>query len=193
MDSELEHRSLDTNSALRRDLSDHYPRTLAALFERYGSLVYGLALKLLKHPQEAEDLTQEIFLTVWRKARQNPDAPFLVSHLITLTRSRAIDRLRARSRALKMLSKLGSLSTAEAKPPTPLDQAVSRERSHRVREALSQLPDKQRQLLELAYDQGLSQSQIAERLNLPLGTVKTWTRQGLLQLRRTLAPHLSTE
>jgi RNA polymerase sigma factor (sigma-70 family) len=120
--------------------------------------VYGLALKILANSQEAEDLTQEIFLTLWRKASTNPDCRFFVRYLITITRSRAIDKLRDRTRQLKLVEKVGTMSNDTAPEPTPVEHVSNAERSQRVHHALSQLPEKQRQVIELAYNQGLSQT-----------------------------------
>ncbi|MEM7553276.1 MAG: sigma-70 family RNA polymerase sigma factor [Cyanobacteria bacterium P01_A01_bin.84] len=160
---------------------------LEVLFNRHGRLVYGLALKILGNSQEAEDLTQEIFLNFWRKASSNPDCRFFVRYLVTITRSRAIDKLRARKRHLKLVEKCGTTMSNQVTPnPTPVEQATFAERSQRIGNALSQLPEKQRQVIELAYNQGLSQSEIAKQLNIPLGTVKTCTRQGLIKLKRIL-------
>lgn len=160
---------------------------LSILFHRHSRLVYGLALKILADTQAAEDLTQEIFLTLWRKAATNPDCRFFVRYLVTITRSRSIDKLRARTRQLKLVEKWGQTMTNDAIPePTPIDRASFTERSQRITNALQELPDKQRQVIELAYNQGLSQSEIATTLEIPLGTVKTCTRQGLLKLRGIL-------
>ncbi len=160
---------------------------LSILFNRHGRLVYGLALKILADCQEAEDLTQEIFLTLWCKASSNPDCRFFVRYLVTITRSRAIDKLRTRTRQLKLVEKWGQTMTTEAAPElTPLEQASFAERSGQIHNALAQLPEKQLQVIELAYNQGLSQSEIAKQIDIPLGTVKTCTRQGLLKLKRIL-------
>ncbi|MEB3180411.1 MAG: sigma-70 family RNA polymerase sigma factor [Nostocaceae cyanobacterium] len=176
-----------TDEALFVALQNGDAAALSILFQRYSRLVYGLALKMLANSQEAEDLTQEIFLTLWRKASTNPDCRFFVSYLVTITRSRAIDKLRARTRQLKLVEKWGQTMINETTPePTPVEHASFAERSQRVNHALQQLPDKQRQVIELAYNQGLSQSEIAKQLDIPLGTVKTCTRQGLLKLKRIL-------
>ncbi|NET71602.1 MAG: sigma-70 family RNA polymerase sigma factor [Sphaerospermopsis sp. SIO1G2] len=160
---------------------------LSVLFNRHGSLVYGLALKILGNSQEAEDLTQEIFLTLWRKASSNPDCRFFTRYLVTMTRSRAIDKIRSRNRQTKFMERWGQTMISEATPePTPVEQASFAERSTRIYDALLQLPEKQRQVIELAYKEGLSQSEIAKQINIPLGTVKTATRQGLLKLKRIL-------
>ncbi|RAM49247.1 MAG: RNA polymerase subunit sigma [Hapalosiphonaceae cyanobacterium JJU2] len=176
-----------TDEALFVALKNGDSSALSILFNRHGRLVYGLALKILANSQEAEDLTQEIFLTLWRKASSNPDCRFFVRYLVTITRSRAIDKLRARSRQLKLVEKWGQTMTNDVTPePTPVEQASFTERSQRIHHALHELPLKQRQVIELAYNQGLSQSEIAKQLDIPLGTVKTCTRQGLLKLKRIL-------
>jgi RNA polymerase sigma-70 factor, ECF subfamily len=175
-----------TDEALFVTLKNGDSAALSVLFNRHGRLVYGLALKILANPQEAEDLTQEIFLTLWRKASTNPDCRFFIRYLVTITRSRAIDKLRDRTRQLKLVEKVGTMSNDKTPEPTPVEQASFTERSQRVNHALSELPEKQRQVIELAYNQGLSQSQIATQLDIPLGTVKTNTRQGLLKLKQIL-------
>ncbi len=176
-----------TDEALFVALKNGEAEALSILFQRHGRLVYGLALKILANSQEAEDLTQEIFLTLWRKASTNPDCRFFVRYLVTITRSRAIDKLRARTRQLKFVEKWGQTMTNEITPElTPVEQASFAERLQRINHALHQLPLKQRQVIELAYNQGLSQSEIAKKLDIPLGTVKTSTRQGLLKLKQIL-------
>ncbi|MEA5623757.1 sigma-70 family RNA polymerase sigma factor [Nostoc sp. UHCC 0251] len=176
-----------TDEALFVALKNGDSAGLSVLFNRHGRLVYGLALKILADSQEAEDLTQEIFLTLWRKASSNPDCRFFVRYLVTITRSRAIDKLRARTRQLKLVERWGQTMTNEATAePAPVEQASFAERSAQIYHALTQLPEKQRQVIELAYNQGLSQSEIAQKIDIPLGTVKTCTRQGLLKLKRIL-------
>ncbi|NJM17742.1 MAG: sigma-70 family RNA polymerase sigma factor [Richelia sp. RM2_1_2] len=191
----MEPKQSQSNSSLTSDVTDEAlfaalkngdSAALSILFQRHGRLVYGLALKILVNPQEAEDLTQEIFLTLWRKASTNPDCRFFVRYLVTITRSRAIDKIRARTRQLKLVEKVGKMSNNIVPEPTPVEQASFAERSQKVNHAMSELPEKQRQVIELAYNQGLSQSEIAKKLDIPLGTVKTSTRQGLLKLKRIL-------
>jgi len=175
-----------TDAELFRALKAGQPSALGVLYDRYASLVYKLALRILANPQEAEDLTQEIFLTLWRSGKYNPDRGSLGSFLTTLTRSRAIDKLRSRSTSLKFLQKFGQMMTTETSTPTPFESASLSQRSQYVRDALAQLPDNKRQVLEMAYYEGLSQSEIAKQLNIPLGTIKTWARQALLKLRQNL-------
>lgn len=177
---------LQTDADLCRAMMAGQPSALGILYDRYASLVYRLALRILTNPQEAEDLTQEIFLTLWRSGTYNPDRGSLGSFLTTLTRSRAIDKLRSRGTNLKFIQRWSQMMVTQTSPPTPFESASLSQRSHYVRNALTQLPEKQRHVLELAYYEGLSQSEIAAQLGIPLGTIKTWSRQGLLNLRKNL-------
>jgi RNA polymerase sigma-70 factor (ECF subfamily) len=167
-------------------LKAKHPAALEMIYDRFGGVVYGVALKVLKNDSEAEDLTQEIFLALWHRAAFDPDHPCFVRYLISMTRSRAIDKLRSRGRTLTLIQRWGKTVTAEATSPTPFEQAALTERSQLVREALTHLSDQQRQVIEMAYEQGLSQAEIAQQLNTPLGTVKSWTRQALLKLKPLL-------
>jgi RNA polymerase sigma-70 factor (ECF subfamily) len=163
------------------------PRSaLAALYDRYAGLVYGLALKVLASTSEAEDLTQEVFLTLARSSTYDPARGTLSAYLVTVTRSRAIDRVRFRSRSGRLLERWGSDPSASAVPTSPLEAVALDERRERVRAALATLPETQRRVLELAYFKGLSQTEISAELDAPLGTVKTWSRKGLLSLRALL-------
>lgn len=162
---------------------------LGFLYDRYAKLVYNLAYKILGNSEEAEDITQDVFLTLWRRNSYNPNRGSLSSFLSTMTRSRAIDRLRSRGARLRVLQRLQGIVRAETLP-TPLEQASVGERSQLIREALAQLTETERQVLQIAYYEGLSQSEIAKRLKIPLGTVKTRSRQGLLKLRQTLQDYI---
>ena len=185
-DSSHTNQLLQTDAELFGALKAGQSSALGTLYDRYASLVYRLALRILANPQEAEDLTQEIFLTLWRSGNYNPARGSLSSFLTVMTRSRAIDKIRSRGTNLKFLQRWSQAMVAETPPPTPFEAASLSQRSHYVRHALVQLPEKQRQVLELAYYDGLSQSEIAKQLDIPLGTIKTWARQGLLNLRKNL-------
>jgi RNA polymerase sigma-70 factor, ECF subfamily len=175
-----------TDATLLEDLEAKRPAALGYLYDRYGGIVYGVALKVLQNQPEAEDLTQEIFLSLWQRPVDRAKHGYLLHYLIAMTRSRAIDKLRSRGRKLNLVQRWGQSVIAEAPTPTPVDQAATNERSQQVRQALAQLSAQQRRVIELAYDAGLSQSDIAQQLNKPLGTVKSWTRQGLLKLKQLL-------
>ena len=163
------------------------PSALGPLYDRHARLVYGLALAILGGPDEAQDLTQEVFLSLCTQTAFDPARGTLGAFLTTLVRSRAIDRLRRRGRRVRLLRAQWESAPAPEPPPTPLDR-VSEERSaERVRRALADLPAQERRALEMAYYQGLTQAEIADELGAPLGTVKSWCRRGLVGLKKTLA------
>lgn len=160
-------------------------QALGVLYDRYGSLVYTVALKILKQPTDAEDLTQEIFLNVWKQDKFDPNRANLSTYLCVMTRSRALNRLASQGSYQRSLQRLEWLTTDRTQP-TPLENAALSEQQETVQQALAQLSDQQRQILEMNFYQGLSHSQIAQQLEIPLGTVKTKARKGLLELRQQL-------
>ncbi len=161
---------------------------LGVLYDRYGLLVYRLIYRMLNNSQESEDLTQEIFLSLQVKTKFDPERGSFYTYLMMLTRSRTIDRLRSKRSQGRFWQNIGKLtdSIEQQKSDSPMDIVSTKERSALVKNALQDLAPNQRQVLELSYYEGLSQSEIAKRLNIPLGTVKTHSRRGLLQLRKNL-------
>ena len=160
-------------------------RALAELYDRYTPLLYPVCHRILRNGVDAEDALQDAWLQIWkRSATYEARRGSVAAWLLTVARSRALDRYRSLS------SRRQAEARGEAEPATPaVDPATTAARgqlSQRVREALSQLAPQQRQVLEIAYFQGLSQSEIAARLETPLGTVKSWTRQALMRLRELL-------
>lgn len=164
---------------------------LAALYDRYRTILFGLLLRILHNRAEAEDVLQEVFVQVWQRAASFDAARGKVfTWLVTLARSRAIDRLRAlgsRSRTIEEAARESEIG--ERISDAEID-AISAQRGEIVRRALKQLPAEQRQVLLLAYFNGFSQSEIAERLNSPLGTVKTRMRSAMNKLRETLGSQI---
>ena len=148
--------------------------------------MYGLALAILTSPDEAQDLTQEVFLTLSTTELYDPSRGSVGAFLTTLVRSRAIDVLRRRSRRVRLLHEHWKAAPAPEPLATPLDAVASEQCGARVRQALAELPETERRALELAYYQGLTQAEIADELGAPLGTVKSWCRRGLLTLRKAL-------
>lgn len=173
-----------TDAALVLALRQGDKSALAVLYDRYSRLVYTVAFRILNNGPESEDLTQEIFLNLWQKQTYDPTRSALSSFLSTVTRNRAIDRVRSRSNRRRILK--GMVPQTVPDFSVPVEQASQGERSQRVRAALQNLPEKQRELLWLAYFHGFSQSEIASHTNIPLGTVKSRMRQGLLKLKGTL-------
>ncbi|NJK62220.1 MAG: sigma-70 family RNA polymerase sigma factor [Synechococcaceae cyanobacterium SM2_3_1] len=157
---------------------------LTILYKRYSRLVYTLAMRILQNSQEAEDLTQEIFVTFWQKNNFDATRGSLSSYLCLLTRSRALDRKRSEGSYHRFLQRYQRGETS--RPRMPFEQVTAEEQQGQMQKALAELPESQRQILHMAYYEGLSQSEIAEQMNLPLGTVKTRSRQGLIKLRRFL-------
>lgn len=159
---------------------------LAILYDRHAALVYAIALQLLKNTTEAEDLTQDIFLSLTRECSYDRQRGSLRTYIAIVTRSRALDRLRARSRNQKRLCEQSSDENARVELENPIEDISQLERSHEVRQALQQLSSNEQEVLKMAYYQGLSQSEIATRLDIALGTVKSRSRRGLLKLRQAL-------
>jgi RNA polymerase sigma-70 factor (ECF subfamily) len=158
---------------------------LARIYDRYRVILFGLLLRILNNRQEAEDVLQEVFLQVWRRAAdfdENRGRPF--TWLVTLARSRAIDRLRSLA-ARERVALAGAREESETISDATSDAYRSEQRGL-VTAALAQLPDEQQQPLMLAYFEGLTQSEIAARLGTPLGTVKTRMRTGMMKLRDAL-------
>lgn len=177
--------SSSTDAELLHAIKAGQTSALGILYNRYGKFVYGLALHILKNYQEAENLTQEVFLALQRQDNYDTAAESFRSFLTAMTRSRAFDKLRSRGSPGPTLKHLRR--TISAHPTTsPFERASSSERSQKIQNALAQLSEDQRQILEMFYYEGLSQAEIAQRLNIPPGTVKTCSRLGLLKLRQTL-------
>jgi RNA polymerase sigma-70 factor (ECF subfamily) len=164
-------------------------QALASLYDRYRLILFGLMLRILHSRAEAEDVLQEVFLQAWKKASNYDEArgrPF--TWLVTLARSRAIDRLRSLD-SRERVAQDAAREVVEEVSDAATD-AIRAEQSEVVRRALGELPSEQRRALELAYFEGLTQSEIAERLNSPLGTVKTRMRSGMMKLRETLGQYV---
>ncbi|MDB9526476.1 sigma-70 family RNA polymerase sigma factor [Oscillatoria sp. CS-180] len=158
---------------------------LSILYRRYGGAVYRLALRILRSPDEAEDLTQEVFLTFWQTASYDPSRGTVLVFLLTIARSLALNRLK-RSQAHYRRLLQWQIMRSPNPHSAPFENATLEELSKHVADAMKALPDNQRKVLEMAYYDGLSQSEITRRLNIPLGTVKTRSRLGLLKLRQLL-------
>ena len=159
---------------------------LAQLYDRYRVILFGLLMRILNNREEAEDVLQELFMQVWRRAEdfdENRGKPF--TWLVTMGRSRGIDRLRTLA-ARERVAVAGARDESEAVSDAATDAFRSEQRGL-VTNALAQLPDEQKRPLMLAYFDGLTQSEIAAQLGAPLGTVKTRMRNGMIKLRELLA------
>lgn len=161
-------------------------RALEELYDLYVRPVYSLAVRIVRNHADAEDVVQDVFVQAWRQAsRFDPARGSIASWLLTMARSRAIDRLR-RDRALTTRIREAAIEPGAGRggiADSPEIEVLVGEETRRVRRALERLPVDQRAALELAYFEGLTHSEIASRLQQPLGTVKTRIRSGLLRLR----------
>jgi len=162
---------------------------LGTLYDKTGSYVYGLAFRVLNDSTMAEEVTMDVYMQVWKQAGkfdQGRGNPML--WLTVLTRSRAIDRLRVGKKDREAREPLEEISDERDAEHDPEQRSVYSEQGRIVRQALISLPSEQRIIIELAYFEGLSQSEIAIQIGEPLGTVKTRIRLGMVKLRNLLGP-----
>jgi RNA polymerase sigma-70 factor, ECF subfamily len=177
--------------ALMRRMVEADETALGALYDRWVRSLYSLVLHLLKDPDEAEDVVEETFWQAWRKAGSyEPSRGAVSTWLLTIGRRKALDRLRARKRSREDLigpdRSFADLPSADPDPSVDVEGAELRES---VRQAMNGLPDEQREVIELGYFNGLSQSEIADVTGQPLGTVKTRMRLAMQKLREPLSMH----
>jgi RNA polymerase sigma-70 factor, ECF subfamily len=164
---------------LLRRLSGGDQSALGEFYDLYAGLVNGIALRVLRDATESEDVVQEVFVQIWRQAtRYDPGRGSPEAWICTMTRTRALDRLRRRAARREEPGEAAPATSARPRP----EEALA------VRKALDGLSADQRRALELAYYEGLTQSEIATHLNEPLGTVKTRIRAAMIRLREALEP-----
>ncbi|MFF8535978.1 sigma-70 family RNA polymerase sigma factor [Streptomyces sp. SAS_267] len=175
-----------TDADLARGIVDGDEASLATAYRRWAPLVHALARRSLGDAREAEDVTQQVFLAVWRGARgYRPERGPVAAWLVGITRRKIADALSARTRRTELVGAAGALlvlaDDTRARPEATLDRVV-------VRRELAKLPTPQRRVLHLAFYEDLTQTQIARRTGWPLGTVKSHSRRGMHQLRDCLRP-----
>ncbi len=164
---------------------------LKELYEQCAGKLYGLALRVVVQRELAEDVLQEAFLTIWRSAvdyRASLSPP--LAWLGLVVRSRGLDLLRRRASERAHLTQdldENLADTLEGDAPNPMDTAQASEQAWALHQCMGRLESKQREVVSLAYVRDMSHSELAEQLRLPLGTVKTWIRRGLDQLRLCMA------
>ena len=174
------------DAALVARVADGDVRAFEALYDSYRSQAFGLALRLTRRPGTAEEVTQDAFLTLWRKAGQfDAERGSLSTWLMTFVRHRAIDALRSGARRERSVELEVAAERLEA-PARTHEEVARREESLAARRLVKELPSDQREVIELAYFGGLSQGEIAAEVGIPLGTVKGRSRLALEKLRRSI-------
>lgn len=182
---------LDDDYILMEGIARRDSTALARLYDRHSTVVHSLCLRILKDPGLAEDAMIDVFQELWTRAdRYNAARGTPVAYILTLTRSRALDR--ARMKGAHPAAPLHENSAAHEQPHPdsgPLQAALDDERRTLIRQALETLDPKYREVMECSFFEGLSHTEIALKLQKPVGTVKTYLRRGLIQLRDFLRTH----
>lgn len=179
--------SATNDAALVRQVADRQPEALSELYNRYSPTLLGLARRILGSTADAEEVLQEVFVHVWNHGgRYDPARSSVSTWLVLITRSRAIDRLRSRRVVERTHDAAHQEEPVEHTSPEGADNVFMHERRARVRRELEKLPPEQREVLELAFYKGLTQTQIASQADIPLGTVKTRTLLAMKKLRGAL-------
>ena len=181
---------LEAEIALLRQIAQGDHASLAELYDRFSGVLFSVAYRVLNNQEAAEDVLQDVFIQIWEKAPlYDPSRGKPMTWAITLTRNKAIDRLRSTVRR----NRLGDDLEREAQSQdqfddrSSFDALASEDRGKLVREAMQKLPKDQREAIGLAFFSSLTQTEIAERLNVPLGTIKARIRRGMLRLRDVLS------
>lgn len=192
LSSVLHRKNLKKNDAvLLQRIVDGDEEALAELYDQYSSLLFGLIRTIVNNKEIAEDLLQEIFLLIWdRAASFDALKGSVYTWMITLARNKSIDKIRSKSYRLQQQYVSADHSepfySSSSDEPSPYELMLLEERSEIIKNALNNIPAKQREVIEIAYFEGFSQSKIAKIYNIPLGTVKTRMRQGLDKLQTLL-------
>ena len=182
---------------LMKRIASQDPVALSLLYDKYHKILFGLLLSVLKKKEEAEDLLQEVFTTIWQKADQfDTERGSAYTWIVSLTRNKGIDRLRSKvykeqKRQSTSLNDDDVFQPLYSDENSPLESTILSERASQLYTALQKLSEKQRTVIQVAYFDGLSQSEISDKLDLPLGTVKTRMRDGMLKLRELLEGELA--
>lgn len=160
---------------------------LGRLYDRYSGLLVGLSRRILGSQEEAEDVLQEVFVQVWNQAKRYDRSRSSVSTwLVLITRSRSIDRLRTKQVVARTAQSAYEEDPKLDTSPEGMGNVLDRERRLRLRDELSKLPDEQRQIIELSFFKGMTQTEISSSTGVPLGTVKTRTLLAMKKLRKAL-------
>ncbi len=166
----------------------HDQRAFARLYQMTSANLYGVMLRILKRETWADDCLQEAFVKIWNNAESyRPYLAAPMTWMMTIARNQALDQLRRHRREVMVSANDGSREEIDP-APLPLDRLDQTDEGARLKDCLDRLSENQRQSIALAYFKGLTHEELAKQTDSPLGSVKTWIRRGLEQLRRCLAP-----
>lgn len=189
------HRDHTSNEALETELLENTGRgdraSFRQLYERYSGVLFSTAYKVLNDQAESEDVLQDVFVQIWDKARlydRTRGKP--LTWALTLTRNKSIDRLRSVQRRHRLKDEVGKESAGAEQAPAAGQEVYAIEKNRIVRNAVLELSDDQRQAIEMAFFGGLTQNEIASKLDEPLGTVKARIRRGMIKLKDIIEPRL---
>jgi RNA polymerase sigma-70 factor, ECF subfamily len=179
--------SVSSDAALVHRLLQKDVRAFEQLYDRHARIVYGLVLRILQQASTAEEVVQDVFLQLWRNAgRYESGRGAFVPWLLTLARNRALDNLRLKSERQRRREDQTEELPSIAQAPEYEKALDEKRRAEVVRSLMGSLTSQQKKAIEMAYFEGLSHSEIAAALHEPLGTVKSWIRNGLLRLKEGL-------
>jgi RNA polymerase sigma-70 factor (ECF subfamily) len=178
----------DRDVELLRQIASGDRGAFAEFYDRHSTLMFSVATKILNDTNEAEDVLQEAFLQIWEKAAKfDPQLGRASSWAAIMVRNKAIDRIRSSQRRTRLAEEAGTAQAiAGEAADTVNDTLHGHEQAKIIQTAIVELPQEQRQAIELAYFSGLTQDEISKKLNTPLGTIKARIRRGLLKLRDQL-------
>ena len=187
---------LEIEIALLKRIGQGDRRSFEELYERFSGVLFSTAHRVLNNPEAAEDVLQEVFIQIWEKAPlYDPARGKPLTWAVTLTRNRAIDRLRSLQRRHRLHDDVEKQAATleQFDDRSSLDAVNGVERAQMIRAAIGKLSAEQRQAIELAFFSGLTQTEIAERLHEPLGTIKARIRRGMMRLRELIEGQLGDD
>ena len=178
----------DQDGELLRRIAAQDRAAFAEFYDRHSTLMFSVAAKILRDTSEAEDVLQETFAHLWEKAGSfDPQLGKASSWVVTMARNKAIDRIRASQRRNRLAEEAGvEFAIATEAADTANEAVFGHDKAKLIQSAIVELPEEQRHAIELAYFSGLTQDEISQKLNTPLGTIKARIRRGLLKLRDQL-------
>ena len=184
-----------TDLELLEHISNQDRDALATLYERFGRRVFSLAVRILSDSVSAEEVTQDVFMSVWRRgATYVSKKGKFTTWLFSIAHNRTIDELRKRRRDLSRTNDdIDDHLNLKSGDVSPADATVAQSEYTKIRAAMEDLPEEQKNVVELSYFKGLTQTEIAEKTGQPLGTVKTRMRLALKKLRKALSAELGTQ